>query len=403
MKNRVVITGLGAITSIGIGWKELWKSLLEGKSGISKIEAFDTSKYNRHLAGEIKNFDPLEFISKRRIWMMGRSSQLAVSAARLALKDAKLDLKSIKENTAVVIGTTMGEGQLIEKMDKTWVETNHQKVDTTIVPQYTSTSLSSNIGIALGITGINFLIPTACAAGNYAIGYGFDMLKRGRCRRVITGGSDAISRLTFNGFGRIYAMAPEACQPFDKNRKGMMLGEGSGILILETLESAQERGAQIYAEILGYGLSCDAHHMVHPHRDGITKCMEKAIKEAGIRKTDVDYISAHGTGTQENDKAESSAIKQVFDGRHKDIPVSSIKSMLGHTMGAASALEAITCVLTTKFDKIPPTVNHRIPDPECDIDCVPNFHRNHNVHIALNNAYAFGGNDACVVIKKFNK
>ena len=402
MNNRVVITGLGAVTSIGIGWKQFWDSLLAGKSGISEIESFDTSKYERHFAGEIKNFDAYDFIDRKKIKMMGRSSQLAISATRMALEDAKLSLKAIKENTGVIIGTTMGEAQLIEQMDKTWVETHHEKVDTAIVPQYTSTALSSNIGITLGIKGMNFLIPTACAAGNYAIGYGFDLLRQGKFNKIISGGSDALSLITFNGFGRIYAMAPKQCKPFDKNREGMMLGEGAGILILETLESAQERNAPIYGEIVGYGLSCDAHHMVHPRQEGIIKCMKKALKDAGVEKERVDYICAHGTGTHENDIAESQAIKQVFDGRHKNIPTSSIKSMLGHTMGAASALEAIACSLTCKFDKIPPTINYSIPDPECDIDCVPNFHRSRQVNVALNNSYAFGGNDACVVIKKFS-
>lgn len=399
--NRVVITGLGAITSIGMGWQEFWQALLQGKSGISRIESFDTSKYDRHFAGEIKDFQPEEFIDKRRIKLMGRSSQLAVAATRLALKDARLSLSALRENKlGIVIGTTMGEGQVIEEIDKTWVEINQENVNSNMVPEYTSASLSSAIGISLELNGLNFLIPTACAAGNYAVGYGFDLLRKNKFQIAIVGGSDALSLITFSGFGRIYAMAEKICQPFDKNRQGMMLGEGAGILILETLESALKRNAPIYAEILGYGLSCDAEHMVHPQPEGIVKCMKKALKEAEISENEIDYISAHGTATPENDYAEAKAIKETFYPKRK-VAVSSIKSMLGHTMGAASALEAISCALSCKFDKIPPTINYETPDAECDIDCVPNTAREHKVEYALNNSYAFGGNDACLVIRKY--
>ncbi len=218
---------------------------------------------------------------------------------------------------------------------------------------------------------------------------------------ILAGGSDPFSRISFTGFNQFSAVAPERCQPFDKNRKGMMVAEGAGVLVLETLESALKRNAPIYAEILGYGLSCDAQHMTQPSIEGISQCIIKAMNEAGINKDDVDYISAHGTGTLANDRAECAAIKKIFGQLYKRIPVSSIKSMLGHTMGAASALEAITCALVVKNNIIPPTINVETPDPECDIDCVPNEARNHKVNIALNNSYAFGGNNASLVLKKF--
>jgi 3-oxoacyl-[acyl-carrier-protein] synthase II len=218
---------------------------------------------------------------------------------------------------------------------------------------------------------------------------------------MIAGASDGISRIEYTGFNQFSAVAPERCQPFDKNRKGMMLAEGAGMLVLESLENALRRNATIYSEVIGYGLSCDAHHMTNASIEGITTCIRKALEEASITADDVDYISAHGTGTKANDRAECAAIKEVFGARYKSIPVSSIKSMLGHTMGAASALEGIVCALATKNNEIPPTINFETVDPECEIDCVPNKTRQHRVNIALNNSYAFGGNNASVVFKKF--
>jgi 3-oxoacyl-[acyl-carrier-protein] synthase II len=245
------------------------------------------------------------------------------------------------------------------------------------------------------------IFSTACSAGNYAVGYGFDLITLGRAQVVLAGGFDALSKVAFTGFNQFSAVSPDKCRPFDKNRKGMMVAEGAGMLVLESLESALERKALIYAEVLGYGLSCDAHHMTTSLVDGIKLCMIKALSEAGVSAEDIDYISAHGTGTLTNDKNECAAINEIFGHRYKKIPTSSIKSMLGHTMGAASAIEAIACALAVKNDMIPPTINYETPDAECDIDCVPNHSRKHVVTIALNNSYAFGGNNACLVLKKF--
>jgi 3-oxoacyl-[acyl-carrier-protein] synthase II len=245
------------------------------------------------------------------------------------------------------------------------------------------------------------MFSTACAAGNYAIGYGSDLIRLNKADMVFAGASDPMSRIEYTGFNQFAAVAPEKCQPFDKNRKGMMLAEGAGVVVLESLEKALARNATIYAEILGYGLSCDAFHMTTSSVEGIAECMRKALKEASITADDVDYISAHGTGTLTNDRNECAAIKQIFGLRAMTLPVSSIKSMLGHTMGAASALEAIACALIVKNDRIPPTINFETKDPECDIDCVPNAARNQTVNIALNNSYAFGGNNASLAVKKF--
>ena len=399
---RVVITGIGVISSIGIGKDEFWKNLIAGKSGISKISTFDTTGYPTEFGGEISNFQSEEFIDRRRVKFLGKATQLSIGAAKLALKDAEID-KANSNGIGVCIGTTMGETQLMEEIDSAWISKGVDSVRFASISLYPSSNLSSSVAIELGMKGDNLVMPTACAAGNYCIGYAFDRIKQGEEEVVLAGGADAFSKVAYVGFNRLYAMAPEKCQPFDKNRKGMMLGEGAAILVLESLVSAQKRKATIYAEVLGYGLSCDAHHMTQPSQEGVEKCFTKALKDADIGIEDVDYISVHGTGTQQNDKTEMGAIKKVFGERSKNIPVSSIKSMLGHTMGAAAAVEAAACCLTLRDNILPPTINYETSDPECDIDCVPNKSRKQKINIALNNACAFGGNNACIVLRKFEK
>jgi len=396
---RVVITGLGVISSIGIGKDKFWNNLIAGKSGISKVESFDTSKYENHMGGEVKDFNPNDFIEKDKIKRLGRGSQFAIAAAKLALGDSGVDFENInKDKIGVIIGTTMADSQRLEEMDRTWVESSEKDVDAQLIPQYPGSIIASSVGFELDIQNLVYSIPTACSAGNYCIGYSYDIIKMGKADFMLAGGSDSFSKVAFTGFNRLFAVAPEKCQPFDKDRKGMMVGEGSGVLVLESLDSALKRKANIYAEVLGYALSCDAHHMTAPSVDGISRVMKRAIKNASISSEDVDYISAHGTGTQANDKAECAAVKEVFGEKYKEVPVSSIKSMLGHTMGAASVIEAITCCLTIKEGAIPPTINYKTPDIECDIDCVPNEARKKTVNAALNNSLAFGGNDACLVL-----
>jgi 3-oxoacyl-[acyl-carrier-protein] synthase II len=399
---RVVVTGLGVVSSVGIGREEFWKAIIDGTTGIRKVSSFDTREYRCHHAGEVKNFDPEEFIDKRKLKFLGRTSQLSIAATYMALEDAGLAARNInKKRTGVFMGTTMGEKQLEEAVDS-WVLEGADGISKMKILQSSANNISSNIAINFKLDGPNYLIPTACAAGNYAIGYGYDFIKRGDLDYAIVGGADAFSKLAFTGFQRVYAMAPEKCQPFDKNRKGMLVGEGAGILFLESLESALQRKAYIYAEIPGYGISCDAHHMTASKAEGIEKAMLKALSDAGVKKEEVDYINAHGTGTPGNDKTECAAIKRVFEERYKSIPVSSIKSMLGHPMGAASAIEALTCCLVVKENIIPPTINFETPDATCDIDCVPNRAKRKKVSIALNNGFAFGGNNSCLVVKKFH-
>ncbi len=401
---RVVVTGLGIISSIGIGWKDFWKNLLAGKSGISKVETFSTADYERHYAGEVKNFDPTKFINKRKVERMGRASQMAIAASKLALKDASITMDEIpKEKTGVCFGTTMGEPQIMEKANEKYLKNaGVVKFDLLSSMAYPASSIPNYVSLAYGLKGPSEIYATACASGNYAIGKAFDIIQSGACEMMLAGGADALSRIAFTGFGRLFAMSPGQCKPFDKNRRGMLLGEGSAVLVLESLDHAFKRKADIYAEVLGYGLSCDAHHMTQPSSNGIAKAIKKAIMQAGIKAVQVGYISAHGTGTTENDKAESKAIYAVFGEQAKQIPVSSIKSMLGHTMGAASTSEAIACCLAIHEEEIPPTINFEEKDPECDIDCVPNFSRKKILQVALNNSSAFGGNNACLALGRYH-
>jgi 3-oxoacyl-[acyl-carrier-protein] synthase II len=402
MNRRVVITGLGVVSSIGIGWQDFWKNLLNGKSGISPVSSFDTTNHFTHNGGEVKGFNPERFIEANKVNLLSRASQFAISAAKLALEDANLSSHNHPDMLfGTCVGTTLGSVQNVEIINE--LEIRHKQPDPReeLVYQVPTHSTSAAIAKEFNFRGPNMMFSTACAAGNYAIGYGFDLIILGKADVMIVGGSDPFSRVAFTGFNQLSAVAPEKCQPFDKNRRGMMVAEGAGILVLESLESALNRDAHIYAEILGYGLSCDANHMTQPSVEGMSACMKKAMNVSGVGKEKVDYVSAHGTGTLANDRTECAAIKEVFGEGYKNIPVSSIKSMLGHTMGAASSIEALVCALAVENNILPPTINFETPDPECDIDCVPNISRRHEVTVALNNSYAFGGNNACLVLNKF--
>jgi 3-oxoacyl-[acyl-carrier-protein] synthase II len=400
MNKRVVITGLGVVSSIGIGWKEFWGNLLDGRSGISPVTSFDTANHFTHNGGEVRDFRAENFIPGDRLPFMNRATQMAVASAKLAWDDAGLTADDAAKYTiGVSHGTTFGSIQTIEIVNDALMQ--HRRPDSRMCEQLLTHTVPACVAKELMVAGPNMMLSTACAAGNYAIGYGYDLIRLKRADMMVVGASDPFSRIAFTGFNQFKAVAPEKCQPFDRDRKGMMVAEGAGALILESMASAMARKAPIYAEVAGYGLSCDAYHMTTSTIEGIASCMKKALTDAGLVTEEVDYISAHGTGTQTNDKNECAAIREVFGDRIRKIPVSSIKSMLGHAMGAASALEAITCALAVKNDMIPPTINYETPDPACDIDCVPNRARKHIVNIALNNSYAFGGNNASLVVKKF--
>ena len=402
MSDRVVITGLGVVSSLGIGWKEFWENLLAGKSGISAVTSFDTTNQFTHNGGEVKQFRPEAFLDSVQITEFSRATQMAVAAAKLAVEDAKLHPAGIKASKAAVcIGTNIGSIQSVEIIDEIMVRGKTHDIDRRLFAQVPTNTTAAAVAREFDLHGPCMMFSTACAAGNYAIGHGYDLIRLRKADMVLAGGSDAFSKVAFTGFNQFKAVAPEKCQPFDKNRKGMMVAEAAGMMVLEPLERAQARKATIYAEIAGYGLSCDAYHMTASSVEGVAECMKKALREAGCSLEDVDYISAHGTGTPTNDRNECAAMKAVFGDRSRNIPTSSIKSMLGHTMGAASAIEAIMCALVVNNDAIPPTINYETRDLECDVDCVPNQARKQTVNVALNNSYAFGGNNASLVLIKF--
>lgn len=399
---RVVVTGIGVVTSIGIGIDPFWRALLEGRSGISPVTSFDTGRYAVHLGGEVQAFAPRDYVRTLPLVGMARASQLAIAAARLALADAghlpgALDSRSV----GVSMGTTSGEPEAIERFDDMELAGTRASIGPEFIRQYPSHVIAAHVASELMFRGPNVVIPTACAAGNYALAHAFDSIRNGDADVMLAGGSDAFSRITYSGFARLGAIAPERCQPFDRNRKGMIPGEGAALLVLEAMKSAEARGAHVYAELAGYGLTCDAHHMTAPQGDGATAAMRLAMADAGVTPEEVGYISAHGTGTAVNDRVETLAVKQAFGGAAYRVPMSSIKSMLGHTMGAASAIEAAVCALAVRDDVVPPTIHLETPDPECDLDYVPNEARRQGVEVAMNNAYAFGGNNASVIFRKY--
>jgi len=401
---RVAITGIGVITPIGSGRQRFWDALLAGTSGIRPVASFDTAPFPVHIGAEVQDFAPEQHLRRLNPSTTGRASQLAAAAARMALCDAGLDAERLDvRRTGVSMGTTSGEPLFIEKYNNVRKAEGEEAIPADIMPRYPCHVIPTHIAMELGIRGPCLMIPTACAAGNYAIGYGFDVIRSGRAEVMLAGGADAFSRITYMGFSRLGAIAPKRCQPFDKNRKGMVPGEGAAILVLEPLEAASARGATIYAEVLGYGVSCDSHHMTaaHPQGDGAIRAMVAAMRESGISPDDVDYISAHGTGTPTNDRVESLAVRTLFGDGASAVPMSSIKSMIGHTMGAASAIEAAACSMALKSGWVPPTMNYEEPDPECDLDYVPNEARKIDPRVVLNNAYAFGGNNASLCLGRY--
>lgn len=398
---RVVITGLGVVTPIGIGVSDFLAGLLAGRSGVKPIQAFDTTGFAHANGCEITDFDPAAWIERVDPGELGRASQFSVAAARMALSDADLPVATLRTRRALVsVGTTDAESRDLDSLTGQQLTEGPEHLDPVVARRSTAGRLSSSIVRELALTDVEAVtIPTACAAGNYAIGYGFDAIRAGDVDVALCGGADAVCRKTFTGFYRLGTIAPQVCQPFDRDRKGILTGEGAGILVMESLESARARGARIYAEVLGYGLNCDAHHPVAPDQDSLAACIRLAHANAGIKPEDVDFISAHGTGTRANDVTEVGAIRQVFE---QPPPTISIKSMVGHTMGAASALASAACALAITEGFVPPTINHHETDPECGLDCVPNAARTADVRIVQNNALAFAGNNAVLILGRLD-
>ena len=400
---RVVLTGLGVVSSIGIGVGEFTAGLRAGRSGASPITAFDTTGFAHANGCGVGGFDPTPWIRNVPLDSLGPASRFSVSAARMAVEDAGLDPATLRERRAMVsVGTTDGESHDLDRLVAMEIEHGSGGMDPVVATRLRASRLSVAIARELGLTDVEAVtIPTACAAGNYAIGYGYDAVRNGDVDLALCGGADAMCRKTFAGFYRLGTIAPEHCQPFDLNRKGILTGEGAGILLLETLQSALHRNAPIYAEVLGYGLNCDAHHPVAPNQTSVARAMHLALTDAGLKPNDIDLISAHGTGTKANDITEAQAIHDIY-GDHPP-PTISVKSMLGHTMGAASALAAIACALAITHHFIPPTINHHTTDPDCPINCVPNHATPANLRIVQNNGLAFGGNNAVVILGRYDR
>jgi 3-oxoacyl-[acyl-carrier-protein] synthase II len=411
LKNRVVITGIGVISSLGFGKEKFWENIKNGVSGIKSITKFDASSLPTRIGGEIVDFEPTDFIDKKEARRMDRSTQFSVAAAKLAIEDAKLDLDQINRDRAgVIVGSGIGGIQTLEDQASVAMEKGYNKVSPFFVPMMIANMGAGQIAITFGLKGPNLTTVSACASSANGFGDAFKVLQRGDADVMVTGGSEAsITPLTYGGFCSLKAMStrneePEkASRPFDIDRDGFVMGEGAGMVILETLEHAQARGAHIYAEVVGYGMTCDAYHITAPDPvgAGAARAMDVAIKDAGLKPEDVDYVNAHGTSTPLGDKGETMAIKNVFGEHASKLAVNSTKSMTGHLLGAAGGIEAIISVLAIHDSFIPPTINLENPDPECDLDYVPNKGRAQEVNVAITNSFGFGGHNVTLVLKKF--
>ncbi|PIZ20947.1 MAG: beta-ketoacyl-[acyl-carrier-protein] synthase II [Deltaproteobacteria bacterium CG_4_10_14_0_8_um_filter_43_12] len=411
MKRRVVVTGLGAVTPLGIGAEKTWKALCAGKSGIGRISRFDTTNFQTKIAGEVKDFDPEDFLDKKQVRRMDSFVHYCMAATIMAMEDSKLEVANQDaERIGVLIGTGLGGLPTLEKNHTLLIEGGPKKISPFFIPMMIANMAPGQIAIHFGIKGPNTCVVTACAAGSHAIGDSYKLIQRGDADIVITGGTEAtITPLNIGGFNAMKAIStnndePEkASRPFDKNRDGFVPAEGAGTIILEELELALKRGANIYGEIVGYGLTSDAFHITapDPQGSGAARCMKMALLDANILPSEVNYINAHGTSTPMNDTIETLAIKTVFNEYSKKIPVSSTKSMTGHLLGAAGGVEAVFTILTIRDGIIPPTINYETPDPDCDLDYVPNVARKADVRIAISNSFGFGGTNATLVFKRF--
>jgi 3-oxoacyl-[acyl-carrier-protein] synthase II len=407
---RVVVTGMGVITALGRDLETFWGNLLAGKSGVSQIEAFDTTEYTTKIAAEIKNWNPEEYVERKDARKMDRFVQFAVAASLNALKDANLNIAedADPERVGVIVGSGIGGLLTWEEQHRALVEKGPKRVSPFFIPMMIANMASGQVSIITGAKGPNSTAVTACATGTNSIGDSFKMIQRGDADVMICGGAEAtISPMGVAGFCSMRAMSvrnddpTHASRPFDIDRDGFVMGEGSGVLILESLEHALKRGARIYGEVIGYGMSGDAHHMTDPDPEGASRCMKRAIRDAGIDPSEIDYINAHGTSTPVGDKSETKAIKTAFGDAAYKVAVSSTKSMTGHLLGAAGGIEAIASLLAIKDGIIPPTINIENQDPECDLDYVPNVARKADVKIAMSNSFGFGGHNATVIMKKY--
>ena len=411
MKRRVVVTGLGLVIPTGIGVETAWKNICEGKSGIGPLTRFDPNGFETKIAGEVKGFNPEFYIDKKEIKKMDLFIQYAIGATKEALDDARLAITPENcEQIGVIVGTGLGGLPTLEKYHKILLEKGPSRISPFFIPMLIANLASGQIAILFGPKGPNTCVVTACATGAHSIGDAFRTIVYGDAEAMIAGGTEAnITPLTVGGFNAMKALStrndqPEkASRPFEKNRDGFVIAEGAGILVLEELQFALRRKARIHAELVGYGYTGDAYHITapSPDGDGAIRCMKMAMKDAGLTPEGVDYINAHGTSTPLNDLTETLAIKKVFGSHAKKVPISATKSMTGHLLGAAGSTEAIFTVLAIRDGILPPTINYEEPDPQCDLDYVPNVARRKSIRTGMSNAFGFGGTNAALILKKF--
>lgn len=409
LKRRVVITGLGAVTPLATGVEESWQKLCQGKSGVARITKFDASSFNVKIAAELKDFHPEDFLDRKKIRRTDPFIQYALVAARMAIDDARFTVsESNASRVGVVLGSCAGGMNMYETNLRALYDSGPERVSPFFIPGFIANMAVAEVSMDFGARGPSKCVVTACATGNSGIGDAFRLIQYDEADAMIAGGSDAyILPIAVAGFDKMRALSrrnhePEkASRPFDKNRDGFVIGEGAGVVVLEELGSAVRRGAKVYAELIGYGSNIDSFHITEPNWENQGRCLKLALNDAAISPAEVEYINAHGTSTVANDVSETKAIKAALGGHSYRVPVSSNKSMLGHLLGAAGGVEAIFTVLTVRDSIIPPTINYDTPDPECDLDYVPNIARKAQVNVALSNSFGFGGVNATLVFRKF--
>jgi 3-oxoacyl-[acyl-carrier-protein] synthase II len=411
MKRRVVVTGLGLITPLGTGIQKTWEGICKGASGIDRITTFDTTDFPVQIAGEVKDFNPEDFIERKEIKKMDVFIQYALSAGSMAIEDAGMRITEANaDRVGVIVGAGIGGIQTIERYHSILLQNGQRRISPFFIPMLITNLAAGQISMRFGARGPNSCVTTACAAGTHAIGDSFKIIQRGDADAMIAGGSEsAITPLTIAGFANMKALSSrndtpqKASRPFDIERDGFVIAEGAGIVVLEELQVALARKAKIYAEVIGYGMTADAYHMTAPDPEGrgVINCMRMALRDAGIAPEAIDYINAHGTSTPYNDKHETSAIRHVFGEHAHRLAVSSTKSMTGHLLGAAGGVEAALCALALTEGIIPPTINYEYPDPECDLDYVPNHAKHIDIENVLSNSFGFGGTNACIILKKY--
>ncbi len=411
---RVVVTGIGVITSLGTGVEKTWNALIEGKTGIDSIKGFDTTDFPSKVAGEVKDFNPEDYIDKKEIKKLARYTQFSIAAAKMALDDSKLVIDdSNAERVGVIVSSGIGGLEILEEQHQKLLENGPKRISPFMIPAMIENMAAGNVSIYFGAKGLNKSVVTACASGTHSVGDAFESIKMGRADVIIAGGTEAcVTPLGTGGFCALKALATKfndtpskASRPFNADRDGFVMGEGAGVLILEELEGAKARGAKIYAEIVGYGETGDAYHMTAPAvgGEGAARAIKMALAEANADITEVDYINAHGTSTPANDKNETAAIKSVFGDYAYKLLVSSTKGATGHTLGAAGGIEAAFLALAIETGVVPPTINYETPDPECDLNYVPNAAVKRDIRVGLSTSLGFGGHNGVIAMRKYSK